>query len=84
AVLGLALISTALGYLLYFRLLETAGATNLLLVTFLLPVSSLLLGTLVLGERIVADELLGMALIGAGLLAIDGRGPRLALHWLRG
>ncbi|MBV9751147.1 MAG: DMT family transporter [Hyphomicrobiales bacterium] len=84
AVLGLALISTALGYLLYFRLLETAGATNLLLVTFLLPVSSLLLGTLVLGERIVADELLGMALIGAGLLAIDGRGPRLALRWLQG
>ncbi|MBV9589672.1 MAG: DMT family transporter [Hyphomicrobiales bacterium] len=83
AVLGLALISTALGYLLYFRLLETAGATNLLLVTFLLPVSSLLLGTLVLGERIVADELLGMVLIGAGLLAIDGRGPRLALHWRR-
>ncbi|MBV9738317.1 MAG: DMT family transporter [Hyphomicrobiales bacterium] len=73
AVLGLAVFSTALGYILYFRLLATAGATNLLLVTFLLPVSTLVLGTLVLDERIVASELLGMAFIGLGLIAIDGR-----------
>ncbi|MBV9568813.1 MAG: DMT family transporter [Hyphomicrobiales bacterium] len=78
AVLGLAVFSTALGYLIYFRLLETAGATNLLLVTFLLPVSSLLLGALILKEEIAAGELIGMALIGLGLLAIDGRGLRFA------
>jgi len=82
AVLGLAVISTALGYLIYFRLLETAGATNLLLVTFLLPVSSLLLGTLILREKIVADELIGMVLIGLGLLAIDGRGAKVVRQWL--
>ncbi len=51
AVAGLALLSTALAYIVYFRILATAGATNLLLVTFLIPVSALLLGGLVLGER---------------------------------
>ncbi len=71
--LGIALLSTALAYLIYFRILAAAGATNLLLVTFLLPVSALLLGTLLLGERVTAQALGGMALIGLGLVAIDGR-----------
>jgi drug/metabolite transporter (DMT)-like permease len=84
AILGLAVFSTALGYLLYFRLLATAGATNLLLVTFLLPVSSLVLGTFILAESIVPTELLGMALIGLGLVAIDGRWPQHARAWMRG
>jgi drug/metabolite transporter (DMT)-like permease len=73
AVLGMASLSTALGYVLYFRLLASAGATNLLLVTFLIPVSAVMLGSLVLGERLGATHCLGMALIGAGLAAIDGR-----------
>ena len=51
ALVALAALSTALGYLLYFRILARAGATNVLLVTFLIPVSAILLGTLVLGER---------------------------------
>ena len=50
--LGLALLSTALAYVLYFRILATAGATNLLLVTFLIPVSAIVLGVAVLGERL--------------------------------
>lgn len=73
AVLSLAALSTALAYVLYFRILATAGATNLLLVTFLIPVSAILLGSLVLGERLDPTHFLGMALIGAGLAAIDGR-----------
>jgi drug/metabolite transporter (DMT)-like permease len=73
AVAGLALLSTAFAYILYFRILATAGATNLLLVTFLIPVSAILLGILVLGERIQARHILGMALIGTGLAAVDGR-----------
>jgi drug/metabolite transporter (DMT)-like permease len=73
AIAGIALLSTALGYVIYFRILATAGATNLLLVTFLIPVSAILLGSLVLGERLDAKHFAGMALIGAGLLAIDGR-----------
>ncbi len=77
AVLGLALLSTALAYALYFRLLASAGATNLLLVTFLIPVSAIVLGIGVLHERLAPRHLLGMALIAAGLAAIDGRALRL-------
>ena len=73
AVLGIAALSTALAYLLYFRLLASVGATNLLLVTFLIPVSAILLGGLVLGERLDARHDCGMVLIGCGLAAIDGR-----------
>jgi drug/metabolite transporter (DMT)-like permease len=73
ALLGLALLSTAIAYILYFRILATAGATNLLLVTFLIPVSAILLGILVLGETLQPKHMLGMALIGLGLAAIDGR-----------
>jgi drug/metabolite transporter (DMT)-like permease len=73
AVLGLAVLSTVVGYILYFRILATAGATNSLLVTFLIPVSAILLGALFLGERLDPRHLAGMALIGLGLAAIDGR-----------
>lgn len=73
AVVGIALLSTAVGYTIYFRILAVAGATNLLLVTFLIPVSALLLGATLLGERLDAHHFAGMALIGLGLAAIDGR-----------
>ena len=73
AVVALALLSTAVAYVLYFRILATAGATNLLLVTLLVPVSALFLGMTILGERLEPAQVLGMALIGLGLAAIDGR-----------
>lgn len=73
ALIGVAALSTALAYVIYFRILATAGATNLLLVTFLIPVSAILLGVLLLGETLQAKHFAGMALIGFGLAAIDGR-----------
>jgi drug/metabolite transporter (DMT)-like permease len=83
AVLGLAGLSTALAYVLYFRILALAGAVNLVLVTFLIPISAVLLGTLVLHEALAWRHLLGMALIGAGLAAIDGRPLAYASRILR-
>jgi drug/metabolite transporter (DMT)-like permease len=80
ALAGIALLSTALAYVIYFRILAAAGATNLLLVTFLIPVSALVLGTAILGERLTAAQLAGMALIGFGLAAIGGR----PLAWVAG
>jgi len=77
AVVALALLSTALAYVLYFRILAAAGATNLLLVTFLIPVTSILLGAAFLTERLGLLEFAGMALIGTGLVIIDGRAARL-------
>ncbi|WP_416398791.1 DMT family transporter [Allohahella sp. A8] len=73
AVVGLALLSTALAYVLYFRILATAGATNLLLVTFLIPISATLLGTTILDEPLTSRHLFGIAFIGLGLTVIDGR-----------
>jgi drug/metabolite transporter (DMT)-like permease len=70
---GIAVFSTALAYLIYFRILAVAGATNLMLVTFLLPISALVLGVFFLGEVITGQAIAGMALIGVGLAAIDGR-----------
>lgn len=73
ALIGVATLSTAIAYILYFRILATAGATNLLLVTFLIPITAILLGVSVLGEVLLTKHLVGMAIIGLGLAAIDGR-----------
>ncbi len=73
SLVGLALLSTALAYVLYFRILAAAGATNLLLVTFLIPATAILLGASVLGEHLLPRHFVGMALIGLSLAAIDGR-----------
>ena len=66
-------LSTALAYLLYFRILAIAGASNLLLVTFLIPISAIAAGALVLGERLEIQHLLGIVMIALGLALIDGR-----------
>jgi drug/metabolite transporter (DMT)-like permease len=73
AVLGIALVSSAYGYLLYFTLVTRAGATNASLVTLIVPVSAILLGAAFLGERLELFEVGGMALIAIGLLTIDCR-----------
>ena len=73
AVLGLASMSTAFAYGLYFRILTTAGATNLSLVTILIPPGAILLGVAFLGEELLTRHLAGLALIIAGLLVTDGR-----------
>jgi len=73
AILALALVSTALAYIIFFRILKSAGATNLALVTFLIRVSAIVLGVVVLGEALLLRHLIGMAAIGVGLACIDGR-----------
>jgi drug/metabolite transporter (DMT)-like permease len=73
ALAGLALLSTALAYVLYFRILAAAGATNLLLVTLLIPFTAVLLGSVVLGERLLVRQLAGMAAIALALALMDGR-----------
>ncbi|MGB0227406.1 MAG: DMT family transporter [bacterium] len=73
SLLGIALLSTALAYVIYFRLLKTAGATNLLLVTLLIPVSAIILGVFLLDESLEPQHLSGMGVISLGLLIMDGR-----------
>ena len=73
AIISLAVFSTAAAYILYFKLLASAGATNILLVTLLVPVSAILLGWLFLEESLQTPHVIGMAMIALGLSAIDGR-----------
>jgi drug/metabolite transporter (DMT)-like permease len=73
AVLGLAWPCTALAYLLYFTILKRSGATNIVLVTFLVPVSAIILGIAFLGEALGLHHIMGMAAIAVGLALIDGR-----------
>jgi drug/metabolite transporter (DMT)-like permease len=73
AILGLAALSTALAYIVFFQILRRSGSTNVMLVTLLIPVTAILLGYLVLGERVSLHEIIGALVIGSALLLIDGR-----------
>lgn len=73
AVLALALLSTAFAYILYFDIINKAGATNASLVTLIVPPFAILLGAVFLSERLHIHEIAGMALIGLGLVLFDGR-----------
>lgn len=73
AVVALATVGTAAAYVLFFRILSTAGATNVLLVTFLVPIGALILGVGVLHEAIHPEEYAGMGMVFLGLAFIDGR-----------
>lgn len=79
AAAGMLLICTVFAYVLYFRLVERAGASNSLLVTFTIPIVAVLLGVLVLDETLMPKHLIGGVLIALGLAAIDGR----PLRWFR-
>lgn len=72
AIAALALVCTAFAYVLYFRLIDHAGATNALLVTLLVPPAAILLGALFLGESLAPQDFVGLLLIALGLAAIDG------------
>ena len=72
-IFGLGAVSTALAYLLYLRILNSAGATNLLLVTLLIPVKAGFLGGAFLGEVFTSDAFWGIGLIALGLIVVDGR-----------
>jgi len=73
SLIGLGVLSTAFAYILFFRILSAAGATNLSIVTFLIPVSAVVLGIAFLGETLEPNHMIGMALISIGLACIDGR-----------
>jgi drug/metabolite transporter (DMT)-like permease len=73
AVIGLSVLSTALAYIVFFQVLRRSGATNVMLVTLLIPLTAILLGYLLLGEPISVREIVGAVVIGSALLLIDGR-----------
>lgn len=82
SVIGLAVLSTAIAYMFFFRILATAGATNLTLVTFLVPVTAITLGILFLDEHLTPTHLWGAGGIALGLAIIDGRLISFIIHML--
>jgi drug/metabolite transporter (DMT)-like permease len=73
ALCGLALLSTALAYIVFFRLVTHAGPANAQLVTMLIPVSAIIMGYVLLSETLEPREITGAAIIIAALAIIDGR-----------
>ena len=73
SLIGVAILSTAVAYLLYFEILARAGSANLMLVTLLIPPVAVGLGITILGEKMGNEALLGFGLIAVGLLVTDGR-----------
>ena len=73
SVLGLSVLCSAIAYILFFKILESAGATNLSLVTFVIPPSAIFFGFLFLGETLDYEDVIGVLMIAAGLALIDGR-----------
>ena len=82
--LALALLCTAVAYILFFTILKRAGSTNISLVTFLVPISAIILGAMLFNEQITLNHILGMAVIGIGLALIDGRIPAKLVQTVRG
>lgn len=78
ALVGLAVLSTAIAYLLFFRIMAVSGPLNAMLVTLLIPISGLALGHVVLAEPIIGRHIAGALVIGLSLMVIDGR----LLAWL--
>lgn len=83
SIAALAVVSTSFAYVLFFKLLAAAGATNTGLVTLLIPVSAILFGVLLLGEVLEPKHFFGMALIALGLALIDGRAVTAAARLAR-
>jgi len=68
-----ALSCSVFAYLIYFKILETTGAGNLLICTIIVPASALILNYIVLGEQIISKEIFGIIIISIGLIILDGR-----------
>jgi len=73
AVIALALLSTALAYIVFFRIMAVSGPTNTVLVTLLIPVSAIAFGTVFLHEVLLPRHVAGALVIGAALVILDGR-----------
>jgi drug/metabolite transporter (DMT)-like permease len=73
AIVGTGVLSTAVGFIIFFQIIARSGPSNVMLVTLLVPVSAILLGHFLLGEVIVTREYIGAIIIAAALIVMDGR-----------
>jgi drug/metabolite transporter (DMT)-like permease len=73
AIIALGVLSTALAYILFFKIMAEAGSNNAMLVTLLIPISGIALGALRFGETLTLNQIIGTTIIATSLLVIDGR-----------
>ena len=75
-----AIICSVFAYFLYFKILESAGAGNLLICTIIIPPSSIFLNAFFLDQNITTNEYLGLIVIILGLIILDGRLFKKIIH----
>ena len=68
-----AILCSVLAYIIYFKILESAGASNLLVCTVIIPPAAILLNLLFLNQAVSQSEMIGLLIIVAGLIVLDGR-----------
>jgi drug/metabolite transporter (DMT)-like permease len=68
-----AVTCSVLAYFIYFKILVSTGAGNLLICTIIIPPSAILLNAIIIGELINVNEFIGLIVIILGLLILDGR-----------
>ena len=76
---SVAILSTAVAYILYFKILMRAGSVNLMLVTLLIPPIAVTLSVVFLNEKLGYEAWVGFAIIALGLAITDGR----LLQWIK-
>ena len=72
-IIGIGVFCTALAYPIYFKILALAGASNLSLVTIIIPVFAISLDAALLGQFVTSQEVMGFGLVVVGLAVMDGR-----------
>jgi len=72
AAAGLALVSTTVAFIFYYRLIADVGPVKAITVTLLVPVFGMFWGVVFLGEPVTAGRLAGCAIILAGCSLILG------------
>ena len=68
-----AILCSVLAYIIYFKILESAGASNLLVCTVIIPPSAIVLNSIFLNQAVSQSEMIGLLIIVAGLIVLDGR-----------
>ena len=68
-----AILCSVLAYIIYFKILESAGASNLLVCTIIIPPSAIVLNSIFLNQAVSQSETIGLLIIIMGLIVLDGR-----------
>ena len=83
SLVALAVLSTSLAYIMFYRVMASSGGTNAMLVTLIMPPLTIVLGIAVLGETFAARYGYGAAMIALALVMIDGRLPQAIYRRMR-